>query len=90
MRFLLDRAKGSTAVGTIQRYAAGKLKRPRKALRAVLEGESARDWQPGVRAQVREQAASTGGPRIEARARFGFRAALSSTDDPACASGLTA
>jgi hypothetical protein len=91
VRFLLDRAKGSTAVvaaragttvRTIQRYAAGKLKRPRKALRTALEEETARDWQPGVRARVREQAASSGGLRIEARARFGFRAALGSTDDP--------
>lgn len=35
-----------------------------------------------MRARVREQAASSGGLLIEARARFGFRAALGSTDDP--------
>lgn len=71
-----------TSRRTVQRYAAGKLKRPQKALRAALEEETARDWQPGVRARVREQAASSGGLLIEARARFGFRAALGSTDDP--------
>lgn len=66
----------------MQRYAAGKLRRPQKALRAALAEETARDWQPGVRARVREQAASSGGLLITARARFGFRAALGSTDDP--------
>jgi transcriptional regulator with XRE-family HTH domain len=90
-RFLLARAKGSTVAvaarlgisrRTVQRYAAGKLRRPQKALQATLAEETARDWQPGVRARVREQAASSGGLLIEARARFGFRAALGSTDDP--------
>jgi hypothetical protein len=66
----------------VQRYAAGTLRRPQKALRANLAEQTARDWQPGVRARVREQAASTGGLRITTRAHFGFRAALGSTDDP--------
>jgi hypothetical protein len=66
----------------VQRYAAGTLRRPQKALRANLAEETARDWQPGVRAQVREQAASTSGQRITTRAHLGFRAALGSTDDP--------
>ncbi|MEW1865674.1 XRE family transcriptional regulator [Streptomyces sp. NPDC088194] len=66
----------------VRAAAVGQLKRPQKALRAALEEETARDWQPGVRARVREQAASSGGLLIEARARFGFRAALGSTDDP--------
>ncbi|MDF2435150.1 MAG: hypothetical protein JWP44_4781 [Mucilaginibacter sp.] len=83
-RFLLARAKGSTAAvaarlgisrRTVQRYAAGTLKRPQKALRANLAEETARDWQPGVRARAREQASSTGGLRITTRAHFGFRAA---------------
>lgn len=67
---------------TVQRYAAGKLRRPQRALRATLAEQTAQDWQPGVRARVREQAGSTGGLRISVRATFGFRAALGSTDDP--------
>jgi|GEM_PF-1637728 len=91
VRFLLARAKGSTAAvaarlgvsrRTVQRYAAGKLRRPQKALRETLAEETARDWQPGVRARVREQASGSGGLTISTRARFGFRAALGSTDDP--------
>ncbi|WP_052398007.1 telomere-protecting terminal protein Tpg [Streptomyces sp. NRRL F-5123] len=91
VRFLLGRAKGSTAAvaarlgtsrRTVQRYAAGKLKRPQKALQTTLEEETAREWQPGVRARVREQAVATGGLRVSARARFGFRAERGSTDDP--------
>ncbi|WP_442785750.1 telomere-protecting terminal protein Tpg [Actinacidiphila sp. DG2A-62] len=92
----MTRTKGSTAAvaarlgvsaaprlrRTVQRYAAGKLRRPQKALQATLAEETARDWQPGVRARVREQASSSGGLRITTRARFGFRAALGSTDDP--------
>lgn len=62
--------------------AAGKLRRPQKALQAALAEETARDWQPGVRARVREQASSSGGLRITTRAHFGFRSALGSTDDP--------
>lgn len=51
-RFLLARAMGSTAVvaarlgvsrGTVQRYAAGTLTRPRRALRAALGEETAQD-----------------------------------------------
>ena len=89
-RFLLARAKGSTAAvaarlgisrRTVQRYATGKLRRPQKALQAALAEETARDWQPAVRARVREQTASSGGLLIEARARFGFTAAPGSTDD---------
>jgi transcriptional regulator with XRE-family HTH domain len=87
-RFLLAQAKGSTAAvaarlgtsrRTVQRYAAGKLKRPNKSLRAALAEETARDWQPGVRARAREQA-SAGGLTISLRATFGYHAALGSTN----------
>ncbi|MFC3578007.1 telomere-protecting terminal protein Tpg [Streptomyces yaanensis] len=67
---------GSSSPGRCRRARARRCGSSWPARRA------ARDWQPGVRARVREQAASTGGLLITARARFGFRAALGSTDDP--------
>ncbi|MFG2302622.1 telomere-protecting terminal protein Tpg [Actinacidiphila glaucinigra] len=89
MRFLVKQEKGTRAVAallgvsqrTVERYLAGRLKRPRKDLAARLENEVRRRWQPRVRERARQRAATTGGIVIETRARFGFTAAPGSTDD---------
>jgi transcriptional regulator with XRE-family HTH domain len=91
MRLLLRAEKGSTkAVArrlgvsqrTVERYLAGQRKRPRAALRAALDREVKKAWQPRVRAQARKRAASQTGITIETRARFGYTAPVGSTDDP--------
>lgn len=89
MRFLVKQEKGTRAVAallgvsqrTVERYLAGRLKRPHKDLAARLENEVRRRWQPRVRERARQRAATTGGIVIETRARFGFTAAPGSTDD---------
>ncbi len=66
---------------TVERYVAGKLKRPRRDLRARIEREVKRRWQPQIRAKVRKKASSTDGLVVSTRARFGFTAAPGTTDD---------
>ncbi|MEU9157825.1 HTH domain-containing protein [Streptomyces sp. NPDC048417] len=89
MKFLLTRAKGSTKAlaerlgvsrRTVQRYRAGQLKKPQKRLQAALVEETATQWQPQVRAQARERAATSGGMQVEVYAYFGFEASGSSDD----------
>ncbi|MGW1619948.1 telomere-protecting terminal protein Tpg [Streptomyces sp. NPDC002172] len=89
MKFLLTRAKGSTKAlaerlgvsrRTVQRYRAGQLKKPQKRLQEALVEETASDWQPQVRAQARERAATTGGMWVEVYAYFGFECTGSSDD----------
>ncbi|MFC4508459.1 MULTISPECIES: telomere-protecting terminal protein Tpg [Streptomyces] len=89
MKFLLTRAKGSTKAlaerlgvsrRTVQRYRAGQLKTPQKRLQAALVEETASEWQPQVRAQARERAATFGGMVVEVYAYFGF-ACTGSSDD---------
>jgi hypothetical protein len=46
-----------------------------------LAVEVRRDWQPMVRRRARKQAATATGITVETRARFGFTAALGTTDD---------
>lgn len=91
MRLLLRAEKGSTrAVAarlgvsqrTVERYLAGRLKKPRQALREALDREVRKVWQPRVRAAARRRAADTGGITIETRARFGYTAPVGTTDDP--------
>lgn len=89
VKFLLTRVKGSvkalaerlgTSTRTIERYRAGKLKTPQKRLRAALVEETESEWQPQVRAQVREQAATSNGMMVDVTARFGFTCTGSSDD----------
>ncbi|WP_217210253.1 terminal protein [Streptomyces sp. AC550_RSS872] len=81
MKFLLTRAKGSTAAvaerlgvsrRTVERYRSGAIKRPQKRLQAALVEETEAQWQPQVRAQARQRAATSGGLVISCRAYFGF------------------
>ncbi|MFF4391841.1 telomere-protecting terminal protein Tpg [Streptomyces sp. NPDC001552] len=73
--------QSAQAQRTVERYVAGKLKRPRQELRARLEGEVKKRWQPQVRAKALKKAASTGGLVVSTRARFGFTVASGMTDD---------
>jgi hypothetical protein len=65
----------------VERYVAGKLKRPRRDLRDRIEREVKKRWQPQIRAKAKKRAASTGGLVVTTRARFGFTAAPGTTDD---------
>ncbi|MEV8529250.1 XRE family transcriptional regulator [Streptomyces sp. NPDC052000] len=89
MKYLVKQLKGTKAAAqalgisqrTVERYVAGKLKRPRQDLRARLEREVRKRWQPQVRAKARQKAATTAGLVVSTRARFGFTAAAGTTDD---------
>ncbi|PJN24711.1 terminal protein [Streptomyces sp. CB02613] len=89
VKFLLTRAKGSTKAlaerlgvsrRTVERYRSGKLTTPQKRLQAALVEETESEWQPQVRAQAREQAATSGGMMVHVVAYFGFAASGSSDD----------
>jgi hypothetical protein len=89
MKYLVKQLKGTKAAAealgisqrTVERYVAGKLKRPRQDLRGRLEREVKKRWQPQIRAKARKKAATTGGLVVSTRARFGFEAAGGTTDD---------
>ncbi|WP_174250572.1 telomere-protecting terminal protein Tpg [Streptomyces globosus] len=89
MKYLVKQLKGTNAVAqalgisqrTVERYVTGKIKRPRQDLRARLEAEVKKRWQPQVRAKARQKAATTTGLVVSTRARFGFEAAGGTTDD---------
>ncbi|MFJ3861524.1 telomere-protecting terminal protein Tpg [Streptomyces sp. NPDC090085] len=89
MKFLLTRAKGSTKAlaerlgvsrRTVERYRAGSLTTPQKRLQAALVEETESEWQPQVRAQVRERASTTSGMMVDVVAYFGFTGKGSSDD----------
>ncbi|MFB7984059.1 telomere-protecting terminal protein Tpg [Streptomyces vinaceus] len=89
MKFLLTRVKGSTKAlaerlgvsrRTVERYRAGTLTTPQKRLQAALVEETESEWQPQVRAQVREQASTTSGMMVDVVAYFGFVGKGSSDD----------
>ncbi|NEB03724.1 XRE family transcriptional regulator [Streptomyces sp. SID13726] len=89
MKYLVRQLKGTRAAAqvlgisqrTVERYVAGKFKRPRRDLRERLEREVRKRWQPQIRAKARKKATSTGGLVVSTRARFGFTAAPGTTDD---------
>ncbi|MFF2328554.1 MULTISPECIES: telomere-protecting terminal protein Tpg [unclassified Streptomyces] len=81
IKFLRTREKGSTkslaarlgiSRKTVQRYLSGASTKPNKRLQAALVQETESEWQPQVRAQARQRAASSGGLAISCRAYFGF------------------
>ncbi|MFD6113979.1 telomere-protecting terminal protein Tpg [Streptomyces yangpuensis] len=81
MKFLRTREKGSTkslaarlgvSRKTVQRYLSGASNKPNKRLQAALVEETESEWQPQVRAQARQRAASSGGLVISCRAYFGL------------------
>lgn len=89
MKYLVKQLKGTKPVAealgasqrTVERYVAGKLKRPRRDLRERMEREVKKRWQPHIRAKAKERAASTDGLVVSTRARSGFTAAPGTTDD---------
>lgn len=89
MKFLVKALKGTRTTAehlgisqrTVERYLTGQIKTPRKDLATRLAAETHRNWQPRVRERAKKKAATTGGIVIETRARFGFAAALGTTDD---------
>ncbi|WP_055607287.1 telomere-protecting terminal protein Tpg [Streptomyces prasinus] len=81
MKFLRKRKKGSTkslaerlgvSRKTVQRYLSGASTKPNKRLQKALVQETESEWQPQVRAQARQRAASSGGLVISCRAYFGL------------------
>jgi transcriptional regulator with XRE-family HTH domain len=88
MRYMVKQLGGTKAVADllgmsqrqVERYVAGKAKKPRADLAARLEREVTKRWQPQIRAKAREKAATTGGIVIDARARMGYTAPIGSTD----------
>ncbi|MEU0308587.1 telomere-protecting terminal protein Tpg [Streptomyces cyaneofuscatus] len=89
MQFLRKREGGSIAAvaerlgtsrRTVERYLAGKLKKPQKRLQAALVEETESEWQPQIRAQAREQASTSRGVMVEVTAYFGFTCTGSSDD----------
>ncbi|MGJ5899291.1 telomere-protecting terminal protein Tpg [Streptomyces niveiscabiei] len=88
MRYMVKQLGGTKAVADllgmsqrqVERYVAGKAKRPRADLAARLEREVSKRWQPQIRAKARQKAATTGGIVIDARARMGYTAPIGSTD----------
>ncbi|MGW0608672.1 telomere-protecting terminal protein Tpg [Streptomyces sp. NPDC002640] len=57
---------------TVQRYLSGASSKPTKRLREALVQETESEWQPQVRAQARQRAATSQGRVISCRACFGF------------------
>ncbi|MEU7384132.1 MULTISPECIES: telomere-protecting terminal protein Tpg [unclassified Streptomyces] len=81
MKFLRTRKKGSTRTlaerlgvsrKTVERYLSGASRKPQKRLQAALAQETEAEWQPQVRAQARQRAATSAGLVISCRAYFGF------------------
>ncbi|MET8964255.1 XRE family transcriptional regulator [Streptomyces sp. NPDC004074] len=66
---------------TVERYVKNQIRKPRPELADRLEREVRVRWQPQIRAQAKQAAATTGGIMIDVQARFGYTAAPGSTDD---------
>ncbi|MFE7790428.1 telomere-protecting terminal protein Tpg [Streptomyces sp. NPDC057460] len=89
MRYLVKQYRGTKAVAqtlrisqrTVERYVKDQIKKPRPDLAGRLEPGVKRRWQPQIRAEAREKAASTGGIVVDTRARLGYVAPVGSTDE---------
>ncbi|MBD0420341.1 XRE family transcriptional regulator [Streptomyces sp. NPDC052309] len=89
MRYLVRQLKGTRPVAqtlrisqrTVERYVKNQIRKPRPDLAARLEREVKARWQPQIRAQAKERAATTGGIVIDTRARIGYTAPAGTTDD---------
>ncbi|MFF8234754.1 telomere-protecting terminal protein Tpg [Streptomyces caelestis] len=89
MRYLVKQFKGTRPVAealgisqrTVERYVKDQIRRPRADLAQRLEDAVRERWQPRIRAQAKQQAATSTGLVIDTRARFGFTAAPGTTDD---------
>ncbi|KUN77920.1 terminal protein TpgA2 [Streptomyces bungoensis] len=89
MRYLVKQLKGTRPVAqmlrisqrTVERYVKDQIKKPRPDLAARLKAEVTKRWQPQIRAQAKQRAATTDGIVIDTRARIGYTAPIGSTDD---------
>ncbi|WP_329296312.1 telomere-protecting terminal protein Tpg [Streptomyces sp. NBC_01455] len=66
---------------SVNRYKRGARKHPPADVAAKIDDAVKQRWQPLVRRRRHRQAAATGGITVETRARFGYTAAVGSTDD---------
>ncbi|MFF4542161.1 telomere-protecting terminal protein Tpg [Streptomyces aureus] len=66
---------------SVNRYRRGARKHPPADVAAKIDDVVRQRWQPLVRKRRQKQAAATGGITVETRARFGYTAAVGSTDD---------
>ncbi|MFD9053582.1 telomere-protecting terminal protein Tpg [Streptomyces zaomyceticus] len=66
---------------SVNRYRRGARKHARPDVAAKIDDAVRQRWQPMVRKRRRKQAAATGGITVETRARFGYTAAVGTTDD---------
>ncbi|MFD8421034.1 telomere-protecting terminal protein Tpg [Streptomyces sp. NPDC059466] len=66
---------------SVNRYRRGARKHARPDVAAKIDDAVRARWQPLVRRRRHRQAAATGGITVETRARFGYTAAVGSTDD---------
>ncbi|MEU0438006.1 XRE family transcriptional regulator [Streptomyces sp. NPDC006290] len=66
---------------SVNRYRRGARKYARPDVAAKIDEAVKQRWQPLVRKRRHRQAAATGGITVETRARFGYTAAVGSTDD---------
>ncbi|MFF3447044.1 telomere-protecting terminal protein Tpg [Streptomyces sp. NPDC002667] len=66
---------------SVNRYRRGARKHARPDVAAKIDEVVKQRWQPLVRKRRHRQAAATGGITVETRARFGYTAAVGSTDD---------
>lgn len=66
---------------SVNRYRRGARKHARPDVAAKIDDAVRARWQPLVRLRRHRQAAATGGITVETRARFGYTAAVGSTDD---------
>ncbi|MFE2536859.1 telomere-protecting terminal protein Tpg [Streptomyces sp. NPDC059371] len=66
---------------SVNRYRRGARKHARPDIAAKIDEVVKQRWQPLVRKRRHRQAAATGGITVETRARFGYTAAIGSTDD---------
>lgn len=66
---------------SVNRYRRGARKHPRADVAAKIDDAVRQRWQPLVRKRRQKQAAATSGITVETRARFGYSAAVGTTDD---------
>lgn len=73
--------KVGVTADSINRYRRGTRKHPPKDVVAKIDAAARARWQPQVRKRRRKQAAASTGITVETRARFGYSAAVGTTDD---------
>ncbi|MEU1127051.1 XRE family transcriptional regulator [Streptomyces sp. NPDC005899] len=66
---------------SVNRYRRGARKHARADVAAKIDDMVKVRWQPLVRKRRQKQAAASGGITVETRARFGYSAAVGTTDD---------